>query len=165
MAFSALDSCIMPSKAFKTTMSKMSTGSKNSMGSCPKQATTKLTAAASSRMTIITSLNWAKNRCRLVFFFASFRRFSPCWERRSAAREELRPSVGDVPRLCKRDFSESEWGVNVYQSSLCSVCPIIGMEGFPVTGQMGACVAFLPIPLDLSPKKTGGAPGSHTLVV
>ena len=106
MAFSALDSCIMPSRAFNTTMSKISTGSKNSMGSWPKQATTKLTAAASSRMSIITSLNWSKNRWRFVFFLFSASLFSPYRSRRCRASWLERPAA----EVCS-SFRSSSWEV------------------------------------------------------
>ena len=76
-AFSALLSCIIPMMALRITIRRMSTGSKNSIGSPSTQAIPKEMAAAMSRMIIITSLNWSKNRCRLLFFFFSFRRLGP----------------------------------------------------------------------------------------
>ena len=70
-AFSALLSCMTPITALSTTISKISTGSKNSLGFCSTQATTKEMTAAISKMMIMASLNWSKNRWTLVFFFFS----------------------------------------------------------------------------------------------
>ena len=56
-AFSALLSCITPTMAFNITISRISTGSKNSRGLPSVQATTKDTAAAAIRIRIMASLN------------------------------------------------------------------------------------------------------------
>ena len=101
-AFSALLSCTIPIMALSTTMSRISTGSKNSIGSPSTQAMTKETAAARSRIMIMTSLNCSKNRWRLVFFFFSCNLFSPYWERRWAAWPLVSPFSGEVCRLFRR---------------------------------------------------------------
>ncbi|CDA78260.1 putative uncharacterized protein [Clostridium sp. CAG:242] len=61
-AFSALLSCMTPMIAFRTTMSRIRSGSKNSFGCPSTHAMTKEIAAAASRIRIITSLNCAKKR-------------------------------------------------------------------------------------------------------
>ena len=99
-AFSALLSCTNPSTAFKMTMSRMSAGSMNSMGSPSTHATTKEMTAARMRMIIITSLNCSKNRRAKLFFFFSSSLFSPNSARRAAASSEFSPSSASVFKSC-----------------------------------------------------------------
>ena len=68
-AFSALLSCIIPIIAFKTTMRRISAGSKNSMGSCWVQAMAKEIAAADQNHDVLKLIN---ERWKLVFFFLFF---------------------------------------------------------------------------------------------
>ena len=77
-------------------MSRISTGSKNSEVSPVVQAIPKETAAAMSRMMIITSLNWAKNRCRLVFFPSASLLAPYCVFARSAC-SWVKPVLGSLP--------------------------------------------------------------------
>ncbi len=107
-AFSALLSWSMPMTALRTTMSRISTGSKNSEVSPVVQAIPKETAAAMSRMMIITSLNWAKNRCRLVFFFCSASLFAPYRAFACSACFWVRPAFGSVPYVWS-SASVGEW--------------------------------------------------------
>ena len=58
-AFSALLSCTTPIMAFKITMNKIKTGSKNSFGFPSMQAMMKEITAAIIRIKIIMSLNWS----------------------------------------------------------------------------------------------------------
>ena len=93
-AFSALLSCKTPRMAFKTTMTKIRSGSKNSPGSRWTQATIKETAAAASRIRIITSLNCCRNRTKKPAFFFSCSRFSPYWLRRASICDGFSPRCG-----------------------------------------------------------------------
>lgn len=108
-AFSALLSCSIPITALSMTISRISPGSKNSIGSPSVQATTNETAAAASRMRIITSLNWSRNRRSVDFFFFSRSRFSPYSDSRAVAVSPVRPVFGSAPSVCSTDSVLSLW--------------------------------------------------------
>ena len=93
-AFSALLSCKTPRMAFKTTMTRIRSGSKNSDGSCWTQATINEIAAAASRMRIMTSLNCCKKRVKKPAFFFSCKRFSPYWLRSAPICDASSPRWG-----------------------------------------------------------------------
>ena len=109
-AFSALLSCITPMMALAMTMPTMSSGSKNSEGSCEVSATTNEIAAAPSRIRIITSLNCSAKRWRLVFFLRSRRRFSPCSVKRFSASAEERPDAESASSRFIRSERDSSFG-------------------------------------------------------
>ena len=92
-AFSALFSCTSPITAFRMTMSKMSAGSINSIGSPSTHATANEMIAATIRMIIMTSLNCSRKRRNILFFFFSASLFSPYRVRRDCASLSESPSL------------------------------------------------------------------------
>ena len=118
MAFSALLSCTIPMMALRITISRIRSGSKNSDVSCPLHATIKETTAAAIRISIITSLNCSKKRCRFVFFFLARSWLGPYSRRRSSARVLVSPSVRLLCNPLTTASNDSLYCVISFSSSL-----------------------------------------------
>ena len=98
-AFSALFSWATPRIAFKVTMSRISSGSKNPDPS--NMARPKEMRAAAMRMRIMVSLNCRKKRWRVLFFFFSPSLFAPSLSSLRAASCDVRPAFTSVLRLLR----------------------------------------------------------------
>ena len=98
-AFCARVSCTVPITALSTTMPRMTAQSVKPFSPL-RRAVTNDTAAAASRMRIMKSANWDKNRCKTVFGFLPCRTFRPSASRACASGAD-RPVCAFACSACK----------------------------------------------------------------